>query len=212
MPRDLVERLAADLAPVRPRRPVREASVLLLLGAIELALLAALGLMRPDMHRAMGHMSFWWKLASLGLIAVLGGVTAIASLDPLHSPRRGLRRIGLALVVVIASGWLVDAAGAGFGALLARLMPSDGLACVAKMILLSLPALVALGLLMRRGAATEPGSTALAIGIAASAWGAFVFVFACPHDDPLYIAVWYAVGCGAVTAAARLLLPRIARW
>ena len=37
--------------------------------------------------------------------------------------------------------------------------------------------------------------------------GVFVFMFARPSDDPLYIAVWYAVGCGLVTLVVRLLLP-----
>jgi hypothetical protein len=65
---------------------------------------------------------------------------------------------------------------------------------------------------MRRGAPTDTAGTSLAVGIAAAAWGAFVFVFACPFDDPLYIAVWYTVGCGLVTILARLLLPRLVRW
>ena len=102
--------------------------------------------------------------------------------------------------------------GAGFAGLGARLDWQHGVQCVTKMVLLSLPALLGLGLLMRRGAATEPGSTALTVGLASSAWGAFVFVFACPSDDPFYIAVWYGVGCGSVSLAARLLLPRLTRW
>ncbi len=77
---------------------------------------------------------------------------------------------------------------------------------------LSLPPLLGLGLLMRGGAASEPRATSLAVGIAASAWGAFVFAFACPYDDPFYIVVWYMAGCGLVTLAARLLLPLLTRW
>jgi hypothetical protein len=65
---------------------------------------------------------------------------------------------------------------------------------------------------MRRGAPTDTSGTALAVGVAAAAWGAFVFVFACPHDDPFYIALWYALGCGLVTILARFLLPRLTRW
>jgi hypothetical protein len=80
------------------------------------------------------------------------------------------------------------------------------------MVLLSLPAMAALGVLMRRGAPTDIGGTSLTAGIAAAAWGAFVFVFACPADDPLYIAVWYVVGCGLVTMFARVVLPRLASW
>jgi hypothetical protein len=37
-------------------------------------------------------------------------------------------------------------------------------------------------------------------------------VFACPFDDPLYIAVWYALGCGLVAGFTRLVLPRLTRW
>src|SRR5260370_629310 len=77
---------------------------------------------------------------------------------------------------------------------------------------LSVPAVIGLGLLMRRGAPTDHGGTALAAGLAAAAWGAFVFVFACPFDDPLYVTVWYSLGCGAVTLFARLTLPRLTRW
>jgi hypothetical protein len=93
-----------------------------------------------------------------------------------------------------------------------RLNWRDGLQCVAKMVLLSLPAVIGLGFLMRRGAPTDLGGTALAAGIASAAWGAFVFVFACPYDDLLYTAVWYSLGCGLVTLFARLILPRLSRW
>jgi hypothetical protein len=65
---------------------------------------------------------------------------------------------------------------------------------------------------MRRGAPTDHAGTAFAAGLASATWGAFVFVFACPFDDPLYVAVWYSLSCGAVTLFARLTLPRLTRW
>ena len=74
------------------------------------------------------------------------------------------------------------------------------------------PAVIAIGLLMRRGAPTDRGGTALAGGLASAGWGAFAFVFACPFDDPLYVMVWYSLGCGAVTLFARIVLPRLTRW
>jgi hypothetical protein len=37
-------------------------------------------------------------------------------------------------------------------------------------------------------------------------------VFACPFDDPFYVAVWYSLGCGTVTLFARFTLPRLTRW
>ncbi len=186
--------------------------MLLVLGIVELGLFLAFGLMRPDMPMAMRLPSFWWKLASLGLIAVVSGTVAIVSLDPVRSPRRGLRSVLILIVLSIAVGWLLDASRYGFAALLARLDWRDGLQCLCKMVALSVPAIAALGLLMRRGAPTDRGGTALAAGFAAAAWGAFVFVFACPFDDPFYVVVWYSLGCGTVTLFARFALPRLTRW
>ena len=207
-----VDRLVSDLKPVRRRSVGRDAVVLAAVCAIELALFFLLGTMRPDMPMAMERPAFWWKLCSLGLIAVVSGAVAILSFDPAKSPRQGLRWMVFILLMVLAVGWGIDAAREGVAGLVTRLDWRGGLHCVYKMAVLSLPAIVGLGLLMRRGAATDTGGTALAVGIAAAAWGAFVFVFACPSDDPLYIAVWYAVGCGLVTVSARLILPPLTRW
>jgi hypothetical protein len=137
---------------------------------------------------------------------------ALLSLDPVRSPRRGLRCVAALVAAALAAGWLLDAARDQGGTLIGRLDWPDGLQCFGKMVALSVPAVIALGLMMRRGAPTDRGGTALAAGIASAAWGAFVFVFACPFDDPLYVAVWYALGCGAVTLFARLLLPHLTRW
>ena len=208
----LVRRLAQDLRPVRRRSIARDALLLCLAGAAELALFLWLGFMRHDMPAATRQPSFWWKLASMGLIALAGGAVALPSFSPTRSPRSGLRWLALMLAFCLAAGWSVDVLRDGVPVLLARLNWRDGWQCVYKMALLSLPALAGLGLLMRRGAPTDVDGTAWAVGIASAAWGAFVFVFACPHDDPLYIALWYSVGCGLVILAARLILPPLTRW
>ena len=208
----LLDRLSRDLRPVRRRNIVREAVLLLLLAVVEVAAFLGMGFMRPDMTVAMEAPSFWWKLTSMGLIAVLGAGVAILSADPVRSPRRGLRWILVCLVAILASGWLIDAAGHGLANLACRLDWTQGLQCVWKMIVLSIPAAIALGVLIRRGAPTDRAGTALAAGLSSAAWGAFVFVFACPSDDPLYIAVWYTVGCSIVTLLGRASLMRLSRW
>ena len=208
----LIRQLARDLRPVRRRSLARDALILGLAGGVELALFVWLGFMRHDMPQAMGRPSFWWKLTSMGLIALIGGTAALISLHPARSPRAGLRWLGVMLVLCLAAGWGIDAGKDGWPALAARLNWRDGWQCVAKMALLALPALSGLGLLMRRDAPTDIGGTAWTVGIASAGWGAFVFVFACPHDDPLYIALWYAIGCGLVTIIARLILPPLTRW
>lgn len=208
----LIAELVADLAPVRQRSMMREGLILGLLAAVELGLYLSLGNARPDIGTAMALPSFWWKLGSLGLLSVVSVVTALRSFHPVDSPKRGLRLLGLLVTVSLMIGWLIDGSTPASGGLVDRLMWRHGIDCVVAMTKLSIPAVVALGLLMRRGAATEPRGSALAAGTASAAWGAFVFVFNCPHDDPLYIAVWYLVGCAIIAIAGRLILPRIARW
>jgi hypothetical protein len=208
----LVDRLSQDIRPVRRRSVAREALLLLFLAGVEIAAFLGMGFMRPDIPVAMEAPSFWWKLTSMGLIAVVGAGVAILSADPVRSPRRGLRWILVCIVAILASGWLIDAAGNGLADLVHRLEWSQGLQCVWKMVVLSIPPAVALGVLIRRGAPTDRAGTALAAGLSSAAWGAFVFVFACPSDDPLYIAVWYTVGCSIVTILGRTILIRLSRW
>lgn len=208
----LVDRLSKDLRPIRRRSVAREVALLLLLGALELAAFFGMGLMRPDMPAAMHAPSFWWKLTSMGLMAVLGAGVTIMSADPVRSPRAGLGWLLACVVAILATGWLIDASGSGLAELARRLDWRDGLQCAWEMVVLSIPPAVALGSLIRRGAPTDRAGTALAAGLSSACWGAFVFVFACPSDDPLYIAVWYTVGCSIVTLAGRAVLIRLSRW
>jgi hypothetical protein len=208
----LIDRLTNELKPVRRRTAWSDALALFVLCAIEFGLFLVMGMMRSDMPMAMHIPSFWWKLGSLGLIGLVSGTVAIMSLDPVRSPRRGLRWIVALITVCLASGWLLDASRDGFSTLISRLDWVNGLQCLYEMVVLSVPVVIGLGLLMRRGAPTDHAGTALAAGLAAAAWGAFVFVFACPFDDPLYVTVWYSLGCGAVTLFARFTLPRLTRW
>lgn len=209
----LIDRLATDLRPVRRRTPWRDAAILLVLGVIEVALVVSAGLMRPDMPHAMHMPSFWWKTASLAAVASISGVTALLSLSPTRLPRRGLRIVGGVAFLMLGAGWLVDALQAGGPAVLwHRLDPAHGLVCARKIVELSLPLALALGLLARRGAPVDSHGTAWAAGIAASAFGALTFVLACPFDDPLYLAVWYLSAGAVVTLATRLVLPWLTRW
>ena len=156
--------------------------------------------------------SFWWRLVSLGLISLISGALAILSFNPSYSPRRGMRWLALVVAICLVFGLSIGTGPSGFDAIIHRLDWTKGVQCAGKMIALSIPPLLGLGILMRRGAPTDTRGTALLVGLAAAAWGAFVFVFACPFDDPLYIAAWYSVGCAIVTLLSRICLPHLARW
>src|SRR5882724_891798 len=102
----LIDRLTSELRPVRRRTAWSDAIALAALCAIELGLFV--GMLRPDMPMATDLLSFWWKLTSLGLIALVSGTVAIVSLDPVRSPRRGLRWIVAVIVACLAIGWILD--------------------------------------------------------------------------------------------------------
>ena len=209
---DFLDGLVSDLKPVRPRRPYFEALMLAGLCLAELALWLALGQVRPHLIQvAQTTPAFWWKLASFGLVAGLAGVTAISSIDPAVSPRRGLMWIVAAFALYLIGGLLLHGP-TGQIDIIQRLDWSDGVDCLIKVALLSAPVTAALGVFMRAGAPTHRAGTALASGTAAAAWAAFVFTFACPHDDPLYVTFWYTLACALSAAVARVILPLVARW
>jgi hypothetical protein len=59
---------------------------------------------------------------------------------------------------------------------------------------------------------TDPALSIPPPALSSAAWGAFVLVFACPSDDPHYIAVWYTVGYSIVMIGGRAVLLRPPRW
>ena len=204
----LILDLSANLAPVRRRRVLREAMLIAGLAVAELILFVGLGVMRPDMGRMIGTPYMMWKLGSLAILAGVACAAAIRSFSPLARPRRGLMAALAVAVAAVVGGAFVAPGGAIGQTLLERLAPAHGLACSACIIILSLPMMAMLAVLMRGAAPTHPEGSALAAGVAAGTCGAFVFAFCCPINDPLYIIVWYSVGCAVVAATARWLLPR----
>jgi hypothetical protein len=208
----LIDRLTVGLKPVRPRKPVIDGMIIGGICLLELILFLGMGATRPNMPLAMVQPSFWWKLTGLGLIALFSGAAAVMSFDPVRSPRRGLIAVVALVAICLGAGWMIDAGRGGWGAVVGRLDWRNGIWCVHDMTLLAIPPVMGLGVLMQRGAPTDRKGTAWMVGIAAAAWGAFVFVFSCPFDDPLYTAVWYSVGCGIVTIVSRLALPILTRW
>lgn len=204
----LIADLSSDLAPVQRRNMLREGGLVLALGAVELALFLGLGVMRPDMHHMGGSPFLMWRVGSLGILAVAACLLAIRSYSPTAQPRRGLMLACALAVAAIAAGAFVAPEGVSGRTLLERIAPASGMLCTASIFLLSLPVMALLAALMRKAAPTQPRLSALASGIAAGACGAFVFAFCCPFNDPLYVVVWYSVGCVAVAVVARWCLPR----
>ncbi|WP_232280311.1 NrsF family protein [Sphingomonas sp. PAMC 26605] len=201
-----------DLRPVARPRFGPQIVLLVVLAAVELAGFLALGTMRPDIGAALGRAAFWWKMAGLAVLALIGVAVALRSFRPESMPRQGLRRWALALAGILVAGTVIGVAGLGVDGLAARLMWRMGVECLTVMTVLSVPPVVVLGYMMRRGAPTDHQASAAAVGVAAAGWGAFIFAFHCPSDDPFYIVFWYALSCAAITVLARAILPLISRW
>lgn len=210
----LVDELVADLKPVQARSVAGDARIVALLLAIELGLYWLLGSGRGHMAEATASMpSFLWKLGSLALLAAVSVTVALRSLDPARPPHRGLGVIAALVAIILLVGWVVDAttvhAARPFWQ---RLAITEGIECLISIVLLAIPPIAILGWLMRRGAPTDLRGSALSIGIAGAALGALLFVFACPHGDPLYVMIWFMLACAIVAIIARLALPLINRW
>lgn len=204
----LIADLSAHLAPVRRRSIGREAALLIGLGGAELALVVGAGVVRPDMGQLIGTPYMLWKLISLALVAAVSSATVVVSLSPAASPRPGLwAAFGLAVLAMLAGLGIESPAESGV--LHRHAIPhAYGPFCAMSIIVLSLPMLGMLAVLMRRGAPVHPEATALAAGLAAGSWGALVFAFCCPSNDPVYVILWYAAGCALVGLAARWLMPK----
>lgn len=204
----LILDLAADLRPVRRRSASRDAVLLIGLAAMELAFVLGMGAMRPDMGQAIQSAYMMWKMGSLAVLAAIACAIAIRSFSPPAMPRRGLRIVAGLAALAMAGGALVVSAADSGRPLLERLSPGHGMICAVAIVTLALPLMAMLAILMRRAAPVHPGESAVASGLAAATCGALIFAFCCPANDPLYIIVWYSVGCGIVTLTARWLLPR----
>lgn len=208
---DTIERLVADLRPVRVRNWRVDGLLLACVCVAELLAFLALGLARPDFAAALAVPMFWWKCVASWLLAFVGFVVAIRAISPTHSPSAGTRILSvLAFAAVIAGLVLVQIGDLRFDWLAVRW--PEGAKCLVSMMIFSLPAAACLGVLLRRGAPTDLAGTSWVAGFAAASWGALVYTFECRHDEAAFVLIWYAVGIVAIASAVRVLLPSLIRW
>jgi hypothetical protein len=210
----LIENLVGDLTPVRP--PSRQRDLLALAGLllVQGGLFALLNGPRTDFAVAMATPAFWWKAASLASVAGLATTATILSLDPGQSAQslsRLMQRLGVAAMAALALGWLIDALFFHPTPLLTRLDWREGLDCLVNITILTLPLAVLFGVLVRRGASARPELTSTLAGLASAGLAALVFALHCPHDDPLYVVIWYGGAIAAIAGLGRML-ARFARW
>ena len=207
----LIDGLVDGLTPVRPRSRWRDVMLVVLVAAAELFLVMAFQPMRHDMMAAATQPMFWWKVGGSLCITVAGVAALIVLLTPDAAPRAGRRWIlGAAAAVLIAGLSLI-----GAGAMpMPGAMPDwrEGLDCVRWCFVYGLPMLAVTVFVARRAAPARPRAAATAAGVASTGWGAVVFSWTCPYDNPVYITLWFGLALIAGALAGRLLLPRLLRW
>jgi len=208
---DLIDGLASDLQPVRPRRVAR-GSLWVVTGWFAGAafLLWAFGPRHDLAAGAMPPLSMlaFWLIAAAGIAAAWSAL-----------------RMGLPGVGRDYSGWRW-AVGALMALPLAALFVFFGhghssteaapwyfeLRCLLQGVISGLGVGAALFLWLKSSAPTSPTRAGWVIGIAAGAAGATIVALLCASDDLVHITLWHASAVPFSAIAGRLILPRFLRW
>jgi len=208
---DLIDGLASDLKPVRPRRVVRGSAWVaagwLGVASVLVGLFGARHDLATGVMPPISMLSFW-------LMAAAGVAAAWSAL-----------RMGLPGVGRDYGGWRW-----GVGALLALPLAAlfvffgDGHAaaetahggfegqCLVQGVVAGLGVGAALFLWLKASAPTSPTRAGWVIGIAAGAAGATIVALLCSSDDLVHITLWHASAVPLSAIAGRLILPRFLRW
>ena len=207
----VVDRLVADLVPVRPRRVLGDFIALAVLALIEIGLVIASIAPRDDMGAAMHGMMFWWKLGSCLAVAIAGTAALVVALSPDAGRRAGHRiMLGMAAAVVFVALALMAVRPPDVMATMSSWR--DGLACIVMIEVFALPLMVGAMVVARHAAPAYPRGAVLAASLASTGWGAVAFSWRCPHDEPMYVLVWFGLAVALNVAVALLVLPRWLRW
>lgn len=208
---DLIHALAQDAASREPS-PERWLALALSAGGLAAALVFAVLLgPRDDIPMALHELRFLFKFVLTGSLAAVAVMMAAEVLRPGLRPswRGWLLLAPLGMIVVAA---LLELASVPRDAWMTRLVGTNWLVCLTYVPVISLAPLAALLLAMRRGAPTRPVLAGAVAGLASGALAAMFYAAHCPDDSPLFVAAWYGLAIGLVTAAGALAGHRLLRW
>jgi hypothetical protein len=207
----LIRTLAADSA--HRARPVGFMLALALLAAAPVSMaifFAELGV-RPDVMTAMRNPFFDLKF----LVTLALAVSAIAVSLHLSRPEASLH--GWAWLLLIPAGLLA----AGIGGemmmpqrlpMMTRLVGSNSRICLTAIPAMSLPLLAAALFGLRHGAPTRPAVAGAIAGLLSAGLAATLYASHCTDDSPLFVATWYTIATGLVTAIGALAGSRVLRF
>ena len=208
---NLIDDLAAELTPVRPRRLVR--------GSLWVAagwLAAAAGLiwlfgMRSDLAtHGMPPLSMlaFWLTAATGIAATWSALRM--GLPGVGRDYGGWRwAVGASLSLPLAALFACIADG---HAAMEAVREGFDLRCLLQGLAAGLGVAAALFFWLKAGAPTSPTRAGWVVGIAPGAAGATIVALHCSSDEVVHIALWHGSAVLLSAIAGRLLLPRFLRW
>jgi hypothetical protein len=209
---DLISLLSTGVAPVDPRVSARRFGRALVLGGAGAAVLMAVifGL-RPDLAVVVRTPLFWARLA----FPVSLGVAALLLLTRLSRPGTTIGKLWAAPAVPVVVVWIAAVAVLCLAAPDTRIplvMGHTWRTCPFNILLLSVPAFVAVFWAIRGLAPTRLRLAGAAGGLLAGALATMAYCFHCPEMSVVFWAVWYLLGMTLAGVIGSLIGPRVLRW
>ena len=198
---ELVRSLARTLRPVRRLRPPRwRAALWAGLAVCCVVFGASLLGPRSDLLSRTADPGFWGQNALLLFVFAASAAVAFQASVPGSEPAVYVRALPfLALLVwgcaLAGGGWMSHVAAA----------PAAGWVCVSRMAGLGVVPAVAAFLMLRKGAAPDPGWTGAIALLASASLSVAGMQMVCVKDDPRHIFVWHFLPAAACALAGVLL-------
>lgn len=206
---DLIEALSRDAADRGPSLS-RRMGLATLLATGSAAAILLLGLSpRADLATAAQSLLFSLKIA----LTVTLVVAMLAMVKASFRPEAGLPLAVLAIpaaILLFAVGHeLATQVPGNYGT---RLVGQNARFCLFWIPVMSIVPLGAFLAVLKAGAPADATRAGAIAGLAAGSVAALFYAFHCTDDSPLFVATWYTLAIGLVTAAGALAGRRLLAW
>ena len=206
-----IDRLVADLTPVKPLRPHDALGLVLSATALGIIWVAMRFGIRPDLLAGAPHPIVMLRegiLLLLGFASLAGVVTAARPGEDQES--QGWHWALAAAALFPLTSLALAMLGDGFPD--ADLYSPNGPWCLKISAASGFPIGGALTLWLRNGAPTALNRTGWLVGLAAGSFGAFTYGLHCPSVTVYYVGLWYSGAVALCALAGRLIVPPLIRW
>jgi hypothetical protein len=205
----LIQGLSKDARLARPRLGRA------LAGALVLASLMAAGVYfyllnpRDDFMASIGTPRFAFKFVLTLTLAACAGIALFAAERPGARPRTFLLAIVPALALLAVGAEMMSVPESEW---MARMIGSNSRYCLEYIPMIGIGPLVILLFAMRQGAPDRPTLAGALAGLVSGGIAATLYASHCTDDSPFFVAVWYTIAVGMLTAFGALVGSRVLRW